>query len=182
MIRNSWASTLALGVHHRWQTLTVIIIPYRRKHMADELQPTRFMMALGRLVADNKDNTIGDHHALLAQFGTRHLDPWTWILVSFVEKVEKGRWRTCLGSLCGSRIRSPNAIVLVKVSGAPVQERIVNYLPIIREIKERSRGVQTLCVDALWCGCENVSCHPSLICHLISGSILNSDSAQVCIF
>ena len=46
-----------------------------RKRMADKLRPARFMMALGRLVADNKDGTIGDRHALLAQFGTRHLDP-----------------------------------------------------------------------------------------------------------
>ena len=161
MIRNSWPSTLALGVHHRWQTLTIIIIPYRHKCMADKLQPARFMMALGRLVADNKDSTIGDRHVLLAQFGTRHLDPWTWILVSFVEKVERGRRRTCLGSLRGSRIHSPNAVVLAKESGAPVQECIINFLPVIREIKERSRGGQTLCVDAWWCGCENVSCHLS---------------------
>ena len=139
-----------------------IPIPYHRKRMANKLQPARFMMALGRLVAGNKDDTIGDRHALLVQFGTRHLDPWTWILVSFVEKVEKGRRRTCLGSLRGSRIRSPNAVVLAKESGAPVQERVVNFLPVIREIKERSRGGRTLCVDAWWCGCENVSCHLSL--------------------
>ena len=175
MIRNLWASTLALGVHHRWQTLTVVIIPYRRKHMADKLQPARSMMALGRLVADNKDGTIGDHHALLPQFGTRHLDPWTWILVSFVEKVEKGRWQTCLGSLRGSQIHSPNAVVLAKESGVPVQERVINFLPVMREIKERSRGGRTLCVDAWVWMCR-------VICHLISGSIWNSDSTQGCIF
>ena len=43
-------------------------------------------------------------------------------------------------------------------SGAPVQERIINFLAIIREIKERGR---TLCVEAWWCGCEDVSCHLS---------------------
>ena len=45
-----------------------------------------------------------------------------------------------LGSFHGSQIHSPNAVVLAKESGTLVQEHIVNFLPVIHEIKERSRG------------------------------------------
>ena len=52
--------------------------------MADELQPTRFMKALGRLAADNKDGTMGTAthclRSLAPDILTHELEFWLVLL------------------------------------------------------------------------------------------------------